>query len=484
MPTYTSYSGEIAIQLGAMRTKGHDEAALNRPASDSLRMDLHEVGLQTDAQKCLAAEQMFFDTALTEAARAVAEIQQKTIALQMSAEQLLSDSSLLSTIEADMAADRQGLVTSAGDRMRAEVDWRHFRAINNIQSQASYPESQTWHYALIALLALVETCINAFFYENSAGLLGGVVIAFGVSIVNMFGALFLGMGWRNKNLAAIDKRVIGWLCFVLFVVLSIYCNALFSSFRAEYQLLIDPTDTLQVRQAFTLATGEAKKVFLIDMHFADLMSFILFGVGFILSCLAFYKGYTSDDKYPEHGRKDRLVKKMQIIEIEKQDLLRQKVKEFLLRRRAEVQAIVNEPSQLSSRASMRISELQGAAASANSQSRAVQRDFQLVLGAYRDANAAVRATATPAYFKEVPDLTAHVSCAAAEETIKGLTAIREEVHSLRDRLQGPLRDRIQTLQGDSATILNQTFSQFLRDIEAEAQDRIDRLTPTIHRALV
>ena len=483
MPTYSSYSGEIAIQLGALRTKGHDEAALNRPASDSLRMDQHEAGLQTDAEKSLASEQMLFDIALTEASRAIADIQQKTIALEMSADQLLSDSSLLSTIEADMAADRQGLVASAGDRMRAEVDWRHFRAINDIQQQANYPESQTWHYALIAFLALVETCINAFFYENSAGLLGGVVVAFGVSIVNMFGALFLGMGWRYKNLAAIDKRVAGWLCFVLFVVLSIYCNALFSSFRAEYQLLLDPTDTLQIRQAFTLATGEAKKVFLVDMHFADLMSFILFGVGFILSCLAFYKGYTSDDKYPDHGRKDRLVKKMQFIEIEKQDLLREKVKVFLHRRRAEVQAAVNEPSQLSSRASMRISELQGAAASANSQARAVQRDFQLVLSAYRDANAAVRATATPAYFKEVPDLTGRVSCASAEETIAGLTATREEIHSLRDRLQGPLRDKIQAMQGDSATILNQTFGQFLRDIEAEAQGRIDRLTPAIHRAV-
>ncbi|WP_310387912.1 hypothetical protein [Roseateles sp.] len=482
MPTYTSYAGEIASQLGAMRTKGHHEAAANRPASDSLRMDQHESALQNDAEKWLASEQLFFDTALTEASKAVADIQQKTIALQMNVEQLLSDSSLQSTIEADLAGERQKLMLAAGDRMRAEVDWRHFRAINNIQQQADYPESRYFHFGLIFVLALIETFINAFFYENSAGLLGGIAVALGVALINLGGALGLGIGWRYKNLLAADKRIVGWMCFCIFIVFAIYCNALFASFRSEFQILLDPSDVIQMRQAFLLATGEAKKIFIADMHFADLTSFILFGLGLILSCFAFYKGYTADDKHPGYGKKDRLVKKLQQIELEKQEILRQQIKDFLQRRRAEIQSTANEPSQLNGRAALRISDLQGAVATACTQGGAIQRDFSNALMAYREANTAVRATDPPPHFKIIPDLTSRISCSAAEAVVLGLGQAREDANALRDKYQVALRDRMQAFQLDSAAIMNQTFGLFLRNVEDEAKEKIDRLTPTIHRA--
>jgi hypothetical protein len=484
MPTYTSYAGEIASQLGAMRTKGHHEAAANRPPSDSLRMDQHEASLQSDAEKWLASEQLFFDAALTDASKSVADIQQKTIALQMTVEQLLSDSSLQSTIEADLAGERQKLMLAAGNRMEAEVDWRHFRAINNIQHLADYPESRIFHFGLIFGLALIETCINAFFYENSAGLVGGIAVALGVALINLVGALFLGIGWRYKNLVAIDKKIAGWTCLAIFIVLAIYCNALFASFRSEFQLLLDPSDVIQMRQAFLLATGEAKKIFIADMNFADLTSFILFGLGLILSCFAFYKGYTADDKYPGHGKKDRLVKKFQEIELDKQEILRQKIKDILHRSRAEIQSAVNEPGQLNGRAALRISDLQGAVATASTRAGAIQRDFANALTAYREANTAVRATDPPAHFKTIPDLSTRISSSAADAVILGLSQVRESVDGMRLKYQEPLRNRMQAFQVDSAAIMTQTFTQFLRNVENEAKEKIDRKNSTIHRAEV
>ena len=65
--------------------------------------------------------------------------------------------------------------------MRAEVDLRHFRAMHGIQEQAVYPDSLLWHVGVIAVLALSETLVNAVFYENAQGLLGGFVVALSVS---------------------------------------------------------------------------------------------------------------------------------------------------------------------------------------------------------------------------------------------------------------------------------------------------------------
>lgn len=481
MPVYTNYSGEIAAQLDVYRKKGQKEAAANRPPSDSLRMDQHEAALHTDAEKWLANEQRLFDGVLTESARAVTDTQQKTVELNNRADQLLSDSSMLMTIEADMSEDRGKLVAATESRMRAEVDWRYFRAKNHISTQADYPESRILHLAIIAVLALVETCINAFFYENAQGLLGGFFVALSVAAVNMIGAVILGYGFRYKNLTATDSKILGWGCLLLFIVLAVYCNALFAAFRSEYQLLVDPTDIMQVREGFANAASEAKKIFILDMHIADLSSFVLLGLGIVLSGLAFHKGYTLDDKYPGYGKIDRIVKQAQSVEIEQQDLLRQKIKDFLHHRRADVQAVLHEPAQLIGLMARRISDLSAAQSLLSNQAATIQRDFAMLVGAYRNANTAVRATEPPSYFKEIADLTPMVDNSAAKQYIEELERVQERIKLFREKYQEPLNGKLHSLQSESASILNQTFSAFLKDVEDDAHERINRAVTVIHR---
>lgn len=477
----TNYKGELSSSLAEYRKKGQTEASKHRPPTDATGLDQNETTLLSASEKWLVDEQRLFDSAVAEASRAGVEAQQKAVELQTKVDQLVSDDSLLSTIEADMSADRRALVAATESRMKYEVDYRSFRAVNGITEQAHYPDSRILHLAIVLGLAMLETIINAFFYENAQGLMGGFTVALGVAVVNMGGAMMLGYGFRYKNLAALEMKILGWLCLGVFIAFSIYCNALFAAFRAEYQLLVDPSEYAQLRQAFTAAAGEAKKIFLFDMQVADLTSFILLGLGVLLSLLAFYKGYTLDDRFPGHGRLDRLMVAAQRNELEKQDLLRQKVKDFLQHRRAEVQASIHEPAQLISRVSSRLADLQNAQAMLKSQSQSIQRDFALVLGAYRDANTAVRATDPPKYFKEIPDLTHKVSDAGAAPLIQTLNQSLEELKAIREHHQEPLNNRLRQLQGDAAAVMSTTFVQFIEDVEVEAKTRIDRLVHAIHR---
>lgn len=481
MPVYTNYSGELATKLDEFRTKGQKEAAAHRPATDSLRLDQNESALHAEAEKWLSNEQRLFDSVLGDASRAVVDSQQKAIELQNTVDQLLSDRSLLVTIEADMAEERNKLILATEKRMRAEVDLRHLRVENNISVQAVYPDSAIFHLAIIAALALIETGINTVFYENAQGLFGGFTVALGVAVVNMIGAVLLGFGFRFKNLKSVDNKILGYGCLFLFTVLTIYCNALFSAFRSEYQILTDPTDNAQVRQGFALAINEAKKVFVLNMHIADLSSFILFGLGIVLAGFAFYKGYTIDDKHPGYGKIDRLVKSLQLVEVQIQDLLRQKVKNFLHHRRADVQSALNEPSLITGIAVRRISELASAQALLRNQAATIQRDFSTVLGAYRNANAAVRATEPPSYFKEVPNLTDKVDGSAAAQYIEQLGKVQEEVKAFREKYQESLNLKLQKLQSDSASILSETFQDFIRETESEAQERINRTVASVYR---
>lgn len=482
MPSQTNYAGEIANWLEDYRAKGAREASASRPASDSVRMDQHEAAVQSEGEKWLASEQRLFDVVLTETSRSAVDIQQKSIAVKSRVDQLLSDRSLQATVESEMAGERPALVTATEKRMLAEVDWRYFRAANGISDQAVYPESHIWHFAIVGLLALIETGINAFFYENAQGVLGGFTVALGVAAINMGGALILGIGFRYKNLAAIDKKMLGWLCLIAFIALSVYCNALFSAFRAEYQILVDPSDPTQLRHAFAQASGEAKKVFVWDMRFADLMSLILFGLGFLLSCAAFYKGYTIDDRYPDHGRKDRAVKAAQRVELERQDVLRQKIRTYLHQRRADIQAVMHEPAQLVGRIAKCAGDLQHGQALLVNQANAVQRDFALVLNTYRNANAGVRATQPPAYFRDIPNLAGRVSTTGGNEVTAALGRINDDLKLLREKYQEPLNTKLNEIQGGGAEVLNRTFSEFIKEVSLEAEGRINSMTPTIHRA--
>lgn len=484
MPVFTSYAGEIAAQLDAYRSKGQKEAAAHRPPSDSVHMDQHETALHSTTDKWLATEQRLFDAVLTESSRAISDIRQKLAGLKNNVEQLLSDGSLLTTVEAEMADERGKLVAATEKRLRAEVDWRDLRVSNRITAQAVYPESRIWHFAIILALAFAETVINAFFYENAQGLLGGFFVALGVSAVNIVGAVAAGYGFRYKNLTAADSKAIGWGCLVTFLILATYCNALFAAFRSEYQLLLDPTDPLQLRKGFALAAANAGRVFVFDMHIADLSSFVLFALGIVLSGLAFYKGYTLDDKYPGHGKLDRLVKGHQTVEAELQELLRQRIKDSLHHRRADVQAALNDPALIVGLATRRIGDLHSAETSLRNQANTIQRDFAMVLGAYRNANAAVRATEPPAYFRNIDDLTPRVDASAASPQLGDLEGIQHEICQFRDQYQDLLNVKLQNLQRDSASILNKSFFEFVKGVESEAQERINRTVTVIHREAI
>lgn len=260
-----------------------------------------------------------------------------------------------------------------------------------------------------------------------------------------------------------------------------FFNSLFASFRSEYQLVVDPSDVAQLSAAFQRAWPQALLIFHADPQFKDHWSFLLFGIGVLLSIAAFWKGYTLDDQYPGHGRMDRAYKKAATDEQAQQDKVRQKVKELLHHRKAAVQAAIQEPSTQVGMLARRIADLTHARGSLESQAAAIQRDFSLVTEAYRNANNSVRAVPPPAYFKEPTTLSARVDGSGAERVLTELNAVQEELKALGEAHREPLNAKLKALQGDTSEILNTTLNAYLGGVRTDAEETIARMTPTIHR---
>lgn len=481
MPTYKQYSGEIAELISDYRAKGHKEAENFQPTSTAVQPDQNEGALRATAEKWLLDEQRLFDTAVIDANRGAVESRQKSDELRFQIGQLVSDNSLVSAVDAELSGERQALVDTTEKRVRSEVDYKAFRAANHISQLAEYPESRIWHFSIVVVGLVLETLLNTLFFENSQGLVGGAAVAFFVAAVNLSFSLLFGFGFRYKNLHSIDQKILGWFCLVLFAIFALYCNALFATFRAEYQLISDPDDVQQLRSAFVQALSQARGIFILETHIPDFMSFLLFGGGLVMALVAFWKGYTADDRYPGHGHKDRMMQAAKKIEAEKQDLVRQKIKELLYKQRAMVQSALHEPVLLSNRASSRMAELQNIRASFNTQKEAIQRDFSMVVGTYRDANKSVRGTPPPEYFKEVADLRPLVSDAGAEPVLTELQLVQKDIREIGIENQDRLNEKLQTLQTEATQILTNTFAKFIKGIEVEVSEKIERTAFTSHR---
>jgi hypothetical protein len=481
MPTYASYAGEIAAQLTHYRELGHKEGSKNRPPQDSATPDQHEGKLRSEAEKWLASEQRLLDSQVVEASKAAIDAKQKVVQLKSTLDQLVVDDTMQSTVDDQFAGERSALVRAVGNRLRAEAAYNYVRARNDIHEEPSYPDSIIWHFGVLAVFGLIETVTNAFFYENSQGLLGGFFVALAIAALNMVTAMVLGYWFRFKNLREIDKQLLGWFALAVFVVTTVFFNALFASFRSEYQVVVDPGDFKQVGEAFQKAWPEALRVFRADMSFKDMWSFILFGLGLLLSLGGFWKGYTLDDKYPGHGKAAKALRAAEAIENDSANVLRLRIKDLIHQRKAAVQAALQEPSTQIGMLGRRIGELTHARDSLQSQAMAVRRDFDLVRDVYRQANAAVRTVPTPQFFLDKQPLVTTIDPESAEGVVVEMSSVQEELKLLREAYQDRLNSKLKELQGDATTTMNSAFQAFLSEVRKEAEENIARATPTMHR---
>lgn len=474
MAIVASYTGTLAKKSSEYRKLGEQEAANHRPPSNAIHPDAHEVALRSEADALTASEQRIFDTIISEVDKSSLDAQSRITELKADIQQALADNTLASQVDAELSADRGQLVEVTATRIRREVDWRSFRAANGITEMAHYPESLIWHWGIILSLAFVETIVNAFFYENANGLVGGFVVALAVAVINMGSAAGLGSLFRRKNLSAPEQKYFGWFCLLVFIPLTFFCNALFAAFRSAYQTLSDPSDPLELREGFKEAWSEAAKIFFVDFHFQDFSSFLLFMTGVALSFFAFWKGYTSDDPYPGYSNRDRALKAAKKEEAAVQGRVKQKLKDFLHAQRTHVQGLSGQTGTLIASLTRRLSEVEHAQRSALANATSIERDYHLVLDGYRQANLAIRGTEPPAYFADKPPTAHAINTDAAPATISEIKGVLIELEELQAKHRDELNEKQNQLQGHMAETLSISFDAFIRRVEEDAKDAVER----------
>ena len=288
----------------------------------------------------------------------------------------------------------------------------HYRA-------ASYPESQVYHFAIVAALALVEwVSLSTFYAEGSDfGLLGGVLIAMGLSVVNISVAILSGCLLRYVNhrsprprMLALGAATLLYSCFLLVTLAAAHYRVATNDIAQSQPAVTSPAiDPLALRVPADLDQWRAARLawqrFAHNpLGFEDVFSWILVVLAIVFGVFASYKGYRLDDPYPGYGELDRELKRKRAGHEAARTQYCRAVDQVFDR-------TLQEQAHLLSEVKSNIEYYQQLVGKTDDERRAFARDAaelqdacNVVVRRYRQTNRSVRLSPAPTYFNDGIDL--------------------------------------------------------------------------------
>ena len=189
------------------------------------------------------------------------------------------------------------------DSERRRIDLSKFKADNDLTRLPDYPDSgrQVLMVGIVAILFVIESFANAAFLAkgNELGLVGAYTVAFGISLANLLPPfLFFGPFSRHLVHIGVGWRVIAGICTVFYFGIALTLNLGVAHYREVSGRLIGDAGVEVVRRMTDR-----------PLNLQDAESWLLLGIGFIFSCIAFVDGRKLDDPYPEYGKLDRRMRR-------------------------------------------------------------------------------------------------------------------------------------------------------------------------------
>ncbi len=164
--------------------------------------------------------------------------------------------------------------------------------------------------AILVFIMLVEGAFNALLFKDaqSAGLLGGLLVAFGVSAVNvLFGVTAGFFGLRYLNHPGMPAKVMGGVIAGVCILMGIFLNFFIAHFRdavEEGLIAAEAAGMLADFSLFDIPPGlVVREMFPNIIGFDSFVALALLILGLTVFALAVYEGYDRiTDPYPGYGR--------------------------------------------------------------------------------------------------------------------------------------------------------------------------------------
>lgn len=466
-----SYQSQILDELPRYEKLATQEGANNRPVPLATQPDRNEATLKFQAGKYCQTEYAEFCRKIPDTEVRLSKLHNATTqASEVCAALTGTPTATIQKAKEYLVAEQHRLLPLKREASELEAQLRGFKASNDIHQNAYYPKDKLEHVSWIILCGAIETIVNAFFFQNEQGLLGGAVVALVISILNIGSAGIFGNFFRHVNHYERPQKVLGWTSCALFIVTTIFLNSVFSTYRSLYSLIPDPTNVQLGTAAFTEALASAMTIFWFHIPFVDILSFVLFFIGCLLGVFAFYKGYTIDDPYPGYGARDRRTKAAAAAYDDEIEILRSALREQQRALQIKLVATQNIFPQLTTESTQLRSEITTIAQNFASSLMLISTQYLHVLKSYRGWNMATRAIdmPPPTYFKNFPPLDPGVQDVTTPALLMDIASLDQTIAALGTTYLPRLHVRLTEEMEASATINGTIIQSTLDDVTRQA----------------
>ena len=407
---------------------------------------------------------------------------------------------LFNAIEPDLARLRQDhqqdLERAKDDEARALRQLRYFQVENKLHTrEAVVAPPLVWHFAIVAAFAVLEWVSLSIFYAEGSdfGLLGGVLMAMALSMINIVLAVFIGAILRYLNHRSLGRKLLAVLGTAILISLFLFATGFAAHYRnAAREIASSQASTTQTQSETSTQSPASKKAEVSPMDdeqwrsskrawenfsergfvFHDVMSWLLVILAIIFGFTAAWKGYGIDDPYPGYGPIYRQYRERSKAYEEAKRRYTQVVDNIFTSVGEKQQGLIREIRKHIEyfQESARKSEVE--TSSFSEFAREVEQACNDVLVRYRQLNREVAGSVPPAYFRERAPLDDSLKSApeplsdADRSRLREYTdAIREFTSAVRDDDEKSQKMRTQSIAG---------LTQFFASIERTIDDKLAR----------
>ena len=297
-----------AVELAALRqdlepdTRGFEAGQQGMPPVDAVR-DPHERPITDVLEQRIRASGATLAEWQNEARRNLAETSEGDPSGDMHAAIRSAEGQFESVVK----TRRPELDDKRLETEKRRTDFAKFRKDHDLtRREPHYPDkSKSWlMVGVLMSLFVVESGANSAFLAkgNELGLIGGWVVSLGISALNILSS-FLIFGPASRYLGHVSR----WRRFIAGAGMAIYVGFAF-------MLNLGVAHYREVSGDLIGEAGVAVVQRMQDSPFGlnDAESWLLFGLGFLFSIIAFLEGRAFDDVYPEYGRRDRTTRRARL----------------------------------------------------------------------------------------------------------------------------------------------------------------------------
>lgn len=427
---------DIQGMVGKLRLKQHakEKGEQQLPLANSTDFDATEYSIINEIETEGKTQfTKYLDHQQTYAERA-SDAGVKALLLRISA----AVSSATASFERNTHSGTGHLYACKREVIESGLDLQEFKNLNGLTSPPRDYGPKTYKIGILILILAIESLLNGFFLSKGSefGMIGGISQALIIACINVFAGAAVGrlvLPWlfhRDRKFKALAG--IGMLMYFLL-------NAGFNLAVAHYRNAVasNPFEASSVAYHSLLQN---------PLGINDIQSWLLFLVGFLVSCVAIYDGLRMDDPYPGYGQ--RMRQNLEALD-EYNDLKNQLLSE-LDEIRKEAEDHINETSRDIETRQREIDYMvlksQALKTSMVQHFDHLERAGNTLLGYYREENQRHRGTPAPPRFNvpwkySPPSFGDEVLSPENPETFRDLvTRVLEDIPQQRQLLYGKFRE--------------------------------------------